>query len=121
MPTNGTPNAHFGRPSVSPTSLDKYYKSIRLVDVNGDRRADACGRGINGIQCALAQPYYPPLMFSVAQSWLPWFGDNPFGTSESYWGTVQPADVDAKALLACAAIVTSALAWLATVILACVA
>lgn len=76
--------------------LDKYFKSIRLVDVNGDRRADACGRDINGIQCALAQPWYPPLMFSAAQSWLPWLGDNLYGASESYWGTVQPADVDAN-------------------------
>jgi hypothetical protein len=74
--------------------LDKYYKSIRLVDVNGDGRADACGRGTNGIQCALAQPWYPPLMFSAVQSWLPWLGDNLYGASESYWGTVQPADVD---------------------------
>ncbi len=72
---------------------DGYYKTIRLVDVNGDGRADACGRGINGIQCALARTYQPPL-FSSAISWLAQFGDNPFAMSESYWGTVQPADVD---------------------------
>jgi peptidoglycan/xylan/chitin deacetylase (PgdA/CDA1 family) len=27
---------------------------IRLADVNGDGRADACGRGVNGIVCALS-------------------------------------------------------------------
>lgn len=32
-----------------------YYRSIRLGDVNGDRRADVCGRGTAGVYCGLAR------------------------------------------------------------------
>jgi hypothetical protein len=69
-----------------------YYRTIRLVDVNGDGRADACGRASNGIHCALSRLNAP--LFASAIHWLPEFGDNPYATYEVYWGTVQPADVD---------------------------
>ncbi len=28
-----------------------YYSSLRLADVNGDGKADVCGRGIEGVFC----------------------------------------------------------------------
>jgi hypothetical protein len=31
-----------------------YGKSIRLVDVDGDGRADVCGRGPEGLVCGLS-------------------------------------------------------------------
>ncbi|MET0596057.1 MAG: FG-GAP-like repeat-containing protein, partial [Polyangiaceae bacterium] len=31
-----------------------YYRSIRLADVNGDGKADACGRGADGLFCAFS-------------------------------------------------------------------
>lgn len=32
----------------------KYYRSIRFADVNGDGRADVCGRGGGGVYCGLS-------------------------------------------------------------------
>ncbi|HEU4409048.1 MAG TPA: M57 family metalloprotease [Polyangiaceae bacterium] len=32
----------------------QYYATIEFIDLNGDGRADVCGRGIAGVQCALS-------------------------------------------------------------------
>lgn len=55
-----------------------YYGSIRLTDVNGDGLADVCGRGPNGIVCALnnglAFDHTTPVLpvsFTDALGWLP--------------------------------------------------
>lgn len=32
----------------------QYYRTIQAADINGDRKADFCGRGSGGIQCALS-------------------------------------------------------------------
>lgn len=82
-------------------SLPQYYKSIRLVDVNGDFHADACGRASDGIYCALAADttVSSPISFPTSMKWISRFGDNPWGNTESYWGTVQPADVDGRVML----------------------
>jgi len=68
----------------------QYYKTIRLVDYNGDGRADVCGRGGAGVWCALAQPL--AFTFAPAQLVVRNFGDNyGWNLSQTYWGTVQPA------------------------------
>jgi peptidoglycan/xylan/chitin deacetylase (PgdA/CDA1 family) len=36
-------------------AAERYYRSIRLADVNGDGKADACGRGGGGVVCALSR------------------------------------------------------------------
>jgi len=76
----------------------EYYETIFLADMNGDQRADACGRHVDGIICALATPYFTGLLsnytnlFEPASLWTEDFGDNKnWGLHEQYWGTVQPA------------------------------
>src|SRR5262245_56350007 len=34
-------------------AIPAYYSTIRFPDLNGDGRADVCGRGVDGIVCAL--------------------------------------------------------------------
>lgn len=75
-----------------------YYETIRLTDVNGDQRADACGRGAEGIYCALAKPYLAGVSSGWADLFEPTtlqasdFGDDKgWAAHEEYWGTVQPA------------------------------
>jgi hypothetical protein len=75
-------------------NAEQFYKSIRLVDVNGDGRADACGRGIESIYCAKASLFSSTISFEPIELRVTNFGDvDGWGTSESYWGTVQPGNV----------------------------
>jgi hypothetical protein len=54
-----------------------YYKSVRLADLNGDERADACARRAGGIYCALnTEGTLAPLTkyfndYSDVKGWLP--------------------------------------------------
>lgn len=76
------------------------YETISFVDMNGDNRADVCGRGLDGVYCALATPYltgeqsnFSDLFYPTVQ-WADDFGDDKnWATQEQYWGTVQPAHV----------------------------
>lgn len=68
-----------------------YYSSIRLVDVDGDGRADACGRSIIGVVCGLStgagfQPALPytPGDFTDAAGW----------NREDWAGSLTFADLD---------------------------
>jgi FG-GAP-like repeat len=66
------------------------YRSLWLVDINNDGKADVCGRGYLGIWCALSTATYDP-SFAPAQLWISNFGDNyGWGTQNYYWGTVRP-------------------------------
>jgi hypothetical protein len=69
---------------------EPYYRSVWLVDVNNDGRADVCGRGYSGIWCALGNPSYDP-SFTSAQLWISNFGNNyGWGSQDYYWRTVRP-------------------------------
>lgn len=48
-------------------SSNVFYQSIRLADINGDGKADVCGRGQSGIVCALNNGNG---MFGAATEWL---------------------------------------------------
>jgi hypothetical protein len=59
------------------SSNAKYYGSIRLGDINGDGRADVCGRGGSGVVCGLSTGQ----AFSMAKPMIPAdpFGDASYG------------------------------------------
>lgn len=40
---------------------EPYGATLRFADLNGDGRADACGRGVSGMRCARAEPGLLPL------------------------------------------------------------
>jgi hypothetical protein len=76
-----------------------YYGSLRLADVDGDGRADLCGRGVAGLVCARsngatsfgdAQVYSAE--FSNAQGWAP----------AQYGSTIQLAEIDRHVIQVCA-------------------
>lgn len=65
-----------------------YYATIRLPDVNGDGRADVCGRGIGGVVCALstAASFTP----AIAPVWASTYSDaNGWAGGPQYYGTIQ--------------------------------
>jgi len=69
---------------------EPYYRSLWLVDVNNDGKADVCGRGLAGIWCALSNATYDP-SFTSAQLWVSNFGNNfGWGSQDYYWSTVRP-------------------------------
>jgi len=68
-----------------------HYGSIRFADINGDGRADVCGRGTSGIICVLSagesfgQPsYWLTTEFTDSLGWLP----------EEHGSTIQLADIN---------------------------
>lgn len=74
----------------------EHYRTIFVVDVNGDGAADVCGRGNDGLICSYAvdlpNPRFAPSVVRVAN-----FGDN-FGWdgSQDFWGSLRPAQLDGK-------------------------
>jgi hypothetical protein len=84
-------------------NLPQYANTIRLADVNGDHRADICGRGSGGIYCAA----------STGSSFTPWLNDtylwpslfdttfsdaNQWASDPSYYDTIMFGDVDGSGL-----------------------
>jgi GH25 family lysozyme M1 (1,4-beta-N-acetylmuramidase) len=71
----------------------QYYQSIQLVDINGDGRADLCGRGKNGITCSIfdGREFLPEI---AGPAWTDAAGwDKP-----PYAETIRYADVDGDGL-----------------------
>jgi GH25 family lysozyme M1 (1,4-beta-N-acetylmuramidase) len=67
----------------------KYFASVRFADVDGDRRADACARGVAGLRCALAtgSGFGPEISANVLKDVDGWGG-------EKYRATLRVADVN---------------------------
>jgi hypothetical protein len=67
-----------------------YSGTIRLADINGDKRADLCGRGNLGIWCAITngRSFDPPTR------WTPAFNDASGWGQTQYAGTIQLADIN---------------------------
>lgn len=73
-------------------STPSYWKTIQFPDVNGDGRADVCGRGFGGITCGLSNGSNA---FGTTSAWAPVFNDtNGWNTNQSHWGTIQYPDVN---------------------------
>ncbi|HEY0986557.1 MAG TPA: FG-GAP-like repeat-containing protein [Kofleriaceae bacterium] len=69
----------------------EYYSTIRFPDVNGDHRADICGRGADGVWCAMSVG----IGFATTQRWLNGFTDvSGVGASASYYSTIQFPDLN---------------------------
>lgn len=66
-----------------------YYGTIRFPDLNGDGKADVCGRGGGGVLCGLSTG----TSFEVSQ-WDDYFTDGGPWKGDAYWGTMQFADID---------------------------
>ena len=68
----------------------QYYSTIQFPDVNGDGKADVCGRGIGGIYCALSTGS----SFGPATLWNGDFSDASGWAAPQYNSTIQFPDLD---------------------------
>jgi hypothetical protein len=64
---------------------EKYYSTIRMLDLNGDGLADICGRGAAGIECALANGsgFDPVFVTAICTDAGGWDSPRFFGTLRS--------------------------------------
>lgn len=89
--------AGFGTPIVGPEWSDdsgwrrpEHWSTIRLVDVDGDARADLCARAAAGLRCHLSEG----TGFSAAIEGPAWSDDSGWGDHDNY-STIRFADIDA--------------------------
>jgi hypothetical protein len=69
-----------------------YYEgTIRFPDVNGDGRADICGRASHGVYCAISTG----TRFAPSSRWISEYSDAAgWLASEYYWGTIRFPDLN---------------------------
>ena len=68
----------------------KYFRSVRLADVNGDGKADMIGRNADGVHVALSTG----LGFENEELWSSEFSDNKGWGAAEYHSTIRWADVN---------------------------
>ncbi len=69
-----------------------YWATIQYPDINGDGKADVCGRGAGGISCEVSTGVNG---FGPTTLWSTGFTDaGGWNTLQSYWGTIQYPDVN---------------------------
>jgi len=67
------------------------WATVRLADVNGDGRADVCGRWAQGVSCAISIG----TRFTFDAMWDTTFSDvNGWAAQDYYWGTIRFPDVN---------------------------
>jgi len=67
------------------------WGTIAVTDINGDGRADVCGRSNSGVVCALSTGK----RFVLTQMWAPGFSDAAgWHLQPSHWGTIRFADLN---------------------------
>jgi LmbE family N-acetylglucosaminyl deacetylase len=85
-------SAAFSDPSWLP---DAYGSTILLGDVNGDGKADVCGRSAGGIVCATANATGTGFVNAHVWSTGPDFSDSAgWGAAPAYYGSIRLADVN---------------------------
>jgi peptidoglycan/xylan/chitin deacetylase (PgdA/CDA1 family) len=74
-------------------NIPTYGATIKIADINGDGKADLCGRSSYGIICALSDgtSFSAPTVWSSAMSDTEGWGS----TSVNYYRTIQLGDIDA--------------------------
>lgn len=77
---------------------DNHYETIVMTDADGDGREDICGRGQDGIYCAISEStLFGGVSFTDPMQWVTTFGDNGgWNGREQFWGSVQPASVNSS-------------------------
>jgi hypothetical protein len=74
-----------------------YYSTIHLADVNGDGRADICGRAADGIYCALSTGSRNNILlpsFEAPVLWTGFFSDGLGWNATEYYSTIVFADTN---------------------------
>ncbi len=72
-------------------SSPAYYSTIQFPDINGDGKADMCGRGGAGVNCALSTG----AAFGTTSIWSDNFSDgNGWDSSPAYYSTIQFPDIN---------------------------
>ncbi|GAC1570306.1 MAG: hypothetical protein NVS3B20_01870 [Polyangiales bacterium] len=71
----------------------QYGATLQFADVNGDTRADVCGRGVGGLRCALSNGFAfgPATAWSSANDFSDAAG---WDASPSYYGTIRLSDIN---------------------------
>lgn len=67
-----------------------YFETVQFPDVNGDGRADVCGRSVTGISCALSDG----VRFLPSTQWSLDFADAAGWLQRSQYATLQFPDLD---------------------------
>ncbi len=76
--------------------VDNMYGTIRFPDLNGDGKADVCGRGPAGFYCGISDG----TGFKSTSLWETYFTDaGPWNDSPAYWATIQFADVNGDKMM----------------------
>ncbi|WNG37253.1 S8 family serine peptidase [Archangium violaceum] len=72
-------------------SNPNYWQTLQYVDVNGDKRADVCGRGTDGVYCALSTG----TGFGATTRWGTDYSDSGgWGLQASHWQTLRFPDLN---------------------------
>lgn len=71
--------------------LQSLWGTIRYIDLNGDKKADVCGRSSAGLACGLSTG----TSFQAISLWDDYYTDaGPWDDAPAYWATIQYADID---------------------------
>ncbi|TMQ18686.1 MAG: hypothetical protein E6J90_19610 [Deltaproteobacteria bacterium] len=70
---------------------DYYWRTIRFADINGDGKADICGRASGGLYCALSTGS----SFTAPTFWTTGYSDaGGWAGAQYYWGTIEFPDLN---------------------------